>query len=203
MIKKRHQGFTLPELMTSIGVAGVLASLATPSFSAMVERNRISTTTHQLMSSLFLMRSEAAKRGFDVSICAVDSTGAACDSTATDFSNGWIVFTDYRTPSPVKLRSNGMFDAGVLFDTDGDGVGDMPEEILAYSDAMPEGLTIYSNHNNALNTLTYCPTGDLSNRVGFGLSFFVAKDDIPKASVKISMTGRIRSCTIKTGKTNC
>ena len=199
----RQHGFTLPELIITIGVAGVLASLALPSLNAMVERNRISTTTNQLVSSLLLMRSEAAKRGFDVSICAVDDTGAACDTAATDFSSGWIVFTDYRDPNPAVARSNGVLDTGVLFDTDGDGAADTAEEILAYSDPMIEGLTVYTTNANAVNTLTYRPTGSLSNRVGGELDFFVAKDASPQASVKISMTGRVRSCTIKTGETDC
>lgn len=200
----RHQGFTLPELLITIAVSAVLASLAMPSLSAMVERNRISTTTNQLVSSLLLMRSEAAKRGFDVSICAVDDTGAACDAAATDFSNGWIVFTDYRDPDPAVARSNGILDdPGTLFDTNGDGVVDTAEEILAFSDEMAAGLTVYTNNGNAVNTLTYRPTGSLSNRVGFGLSFFIAKDAAPKSSIKISMTGRVRSCTVKTGDTDC
>lgn len=198
----RSQGFTLPELMVTVAIAGILASLAMPNLNALVERNRISTATNQLVSSLLLMRSEATKRGFDVSMCAVNTIGNACDAAATDFSNGWIVFTDYRGPAANATHSNGKLDVGTLFDTDGDGAGDTAEEILARSDEASEGMSIYSN-GTPKNSVTYRPTGSLSNRNGLGLSFFVAKDSTPKSSIKISMTGRVRSCTIATGKTNC
>jgi len=80
------------ELLVTLAVAGVLAAFAVPSFNEFVAKSRVSSTTNLLVAHLSSARSEAVTRGAPVTICT--STDQATCSGSTDWSAGWIVFTD-------------------------------------------------------------------------------------------------------------
>ena len=96
--KRYSNGFTLMELMVTLVIATLLATVAIPSFNGLIKKNRISTYTNNLVTSLALARSEAVKRGTQISLCA-SSNGTNC--TNTSFQQGWIVFTDQNTAGTV------------------------------------------------------------------------------------------------------
>ena len=60
---KRTRGFTLLEVMLVVGVMGVLATLAAPSFTRLIEKWRVQQTVEVMKSTLYFARSEAIKRG--------------------------------------------------------------------------------------------------------------------------------------------
>ena len=64
--RRAESGFTLPELMIVLAVAGVLAALAVPSFQSLTQSQQIKNASFELFSSLSLARSEAIKRNNDV-----------------------------------------------------------------------------------------------------------------------------------------
>lgn len=89
-----QSGFTLVELLITIAVAAILLTLAIPNFNTVIKNNRLSTSANQLVSYLSLARSEAIKRGVDVSICK-STDQANCTTAAGDnWEDGWIVFVD-------------------------------------------------------------------------------------------------------------
>ena len=96
--KRDSDGFTLMELMVTLVIATLLLTIAIPSFNGLIKKNRISTYTNNLVTSLALARSEAVKRGAQVSLCA-SNNGTNC--TNTNFQQGWIVFTDQNTAGTV------------------------------------------------------------------------------------------------------
>ncbi len=84
-----YSGFTLIELIVTVTIAGVLMSLAAPSFSNFVKNNRLSSQANAIMADLAFARSEAVKRGAPVTICR-SKDGAGCLS-GTEWDEGWIV----------------------------------------------------------------------------------------------------------------
>lgn len=95
---RRKQGFTLLELMVTIAIAGILLTIGVPSFQSVVTRNRISANTNEFIVAINLARSEAIKRGSEVSVCK-STDGTSC-TTSGDWGKGWIV---YLPSSPIEV----------------------------------------------------------------------------------------------------
>jgi type IV fimbrial biogenesis protein FimT len=93
---RRHRGFTIIELMATLAVGAILVVLAVPSFTQMIQNNRLTTQINEFVSALQLARSEAVKRNENVVLCATDDPNAApLDCTAgADWETGWIIFAD-------------------------------------------------------------------------------------------------------------
>jgi type IV fimbrial biogenesis protein FimT len=90
------RGFTIIELMVTLGVVAILIAVAVPSFSSMVKGNRLSTQVNMVMADIHLARSESVKRGVRVIMCRSASpniTTPTCGGTAQDWSTGYLVFT--------------------------------------------------------------------------------------------------------------
>jgi len=86
------RGFTLIELMFTVALAAILTTLAAPSLTKLFKTNRVQTEASSFVGDLILARTEAVKRGQNVSAC-VSSDGATCLTTNT-WQSGWIVFAD-------------------------------------------------------------------------------------------------------------
>lgn len=90
--KSGQQGFTLIELVVTVALVAVLATLAFPDFSETVRQWRRDSATRALTTSLQLARSEAIKSSRKLMLCP-SSDGTSC-TESTEWSNGWIVFVD-------------------------------------------------------------------------------------------------------------
>ena len=94
----RGRGFTLIELMTTLSVLAVSLALAAPALSSLVSGNRVRAAQGELVSSLMLARSEAARRGVAFGVVA------AADANGGGFARGWTVWID--------ANANGTLDTG-------------------------------------------------------------------------------------------
>ena len=83
-------GFTIVELITVIVILTVLAAIAAPNFTPMIERWRVRQASELLQSSVYLARSEAIKRGGAV---ITSLTGGTCSG----WNCGWQVCADTNT----------------------------------------------------------------------------------------------------------
>jgi len=127
----KQSGFTIIELMMVIAIAGVLATVAGPSFTSMINNNRITTQTNQFILAIQIARSEAVKRGRPVSVIATNGS---------DWGQGWEVIDE----NDVVIQN---FDA-------------IPSGLTIVSAGSKTSFT-FSNGGDAdsTDTLTVCKTG--------------------------------------------
>ncbi len=89
----QQRGFNLLELLIAIGILGVVTAIAVPSFQNISINSSLSTETNDLVGSLRHARSEAAKRGLNVTVCSANADYTACSGDA-DWSTGWLIVDD-------------------------------------------------------------------------------------------------------------
>ena len=85
-------------MMTTIVVLAVMVLIALPSLAGLVRSSKVRGAQSELISSLMLARSEAAKRGVTVSVAA------SVPTSGSEFSAGWTVWID--------ANANGAIDSG-------------------------------------------------------------------------------------------
>ncbi len=93
---KQVKGFTLLELMVTLGVASILVSVGVPSFRSAIMDNRMVRDSNQLVASINLARSSAVRYQRTAIICTSANFNAAVPtcSGSTDWSAGYIVWVD-------------------------------------------------------------------------------------------------------------
>ena len=125
----RHEGgLTAVELLVTIAIVAILATLGAPSFIGIMERWRVRQAAEDLTSTIYFARSEAIKRGGNVVITKLPNGTNRC-TTATGADNwdcGWFVCED----------------------TNGNDACDSTEPVLQRVEA-PAGLDITRSVSNA------------------------------------------------------
>ncbi|PKL95572.1 MAG: hypothetical protein CVV18_05020 [Gammaproteobacteria bacterium HGW-Gammaproteobacteria-8] len=86
------RGFTLIELMLAIALAALLGSLAAPSMSEFMARQRIDAAAHELVAHINLARLQAVTHAEHVVLCP-SLDGQECTGM-NRWDIGWIVFRD-------------------------------------------------------------------------------------------------------------
>ncbi|WP_333876976.1 GspH/FimT family pseudopilin [Methylobacter sp.] len=170
--QKHNAGFTLPELMITIVIAGILIGIAIPSFTSTISSNRLTTYANELVTALSLARSEAVKRGTSVTVRKVDSNSFTNRGSGANWEDGWDVFTD--------ANSNGNFEAG--------------DVLLRTYSPLKSSYTLRGN--NFSNFIRFTSSGQ-SNTLG---SFVVCDNSdgngIPEANtsrlILVNSIGRVR-----------
>lgn len=92
------RGFTLIELLVTLAVAAILLTVAVPNFQMFVMNSRMASQANEIVGALSLARSEAVKRGAQVSVCA-SSNGSTC---AGSWTQGWVVRD---ASGPIRVQS--------------------------------------------------------------------------------------------------
>jgi type IV fimbrial biogenesis protein FimT len=176
--KLRNSGFTLIEALITISIASILASIAIPSFSKMIESNRISSASNEFLSALMFARSEAAKRSITVSICG-STNGLTCDSP-NDYAAGWLVFTDCAEDSTYNSATV------TTCDLDGNGTND-PDLLLRVQQPI-KSVSIVGT-SAALDTYSYRFSGRPPNPASFSIG---PEGTTATKKISVARTGRVR-----------
>jgi type IV fimbrial biogenesis protein FimT len=79
---RRHQGFTLLELMVVLSILGIMLAVGIPGFRDFISNQRAKSASYELITSLMMARSEAVKRNATVKVEPV---------TANTWTSGWNV----------------------------------------------------------------------------------------------------------------
>lgn len=104
--RRRSKGFTLIEIMVVVAIMAILLALAAPSFTTMIESWRVKQTAESLRSTLYYARSEAIKRGGNITVRKhpTGTNGCPLGVGANAWDCGWFVFAD--------TNNNGSLSAG-------------------------------------------------------------------------------------------
>lgn len=83
----KQLGFTLIELMVTVSILAILLGIGVPSFRATIQGNRVASVSSDLVAALHFARSEAVRRGENVTLCSSNDQ-ATCSG---DWVDGWVV----------------------------------------------------------------------------------------------------------------
>ncbi len=90
----RTRGFTLLELMVTLGVLGILSTIAYPSMRDFMRRNRAVAQSNSIRSDMQFARGQAAATRSYLSVCPLAIAGTTtCSSAGKSYDQGWLVYT--------------------------------------------------------------------------------------------------------------
>ena len=94
----KSDGFSYVETIATVALLVILMSLAAPSFGAIMEKTRVSTTSLMVHQTLSVARSSSVSSGKITQICQLESTSpfkcVKSHQRNDSWSQGWLVFID-------------------------------------------------------------------------------------------------------------
>lgn len=136
LCSKQQSGFTLVELMVAIAIFGILAAIALPNFSQMIQSQKVRGASSDLFGALIYARSEAIKRNTSISVVR---TGAAWEAGWTVQTAGGAVLK--RQDPLTAITISGPGGGTVAFGGNGrPTAGSLGDTFMVYVTARPEGI---------------------------------------------------------------
>ncbi|MCT8090780.1 GspH/FimT family pseudopilin [Acinetobacter kookii] len=98
---KKQSAFTLIELMVTIAILAIIATLAAPNLSQMLHNTKVNTSSGDILSFLQQSRTEAIRLGKTVIVCG-SSDGSSClSANKTNWSTG-LIATHSGSTTPIQ-----------------------------------------------------------------------------------------------------
>ena len=150
MSNRKQRGFTLIELVTTLGVATILISMAVPGINVFLLNSRQSSSVNELVSAMHLARSSAITKKSRFTICA-SSAGATCENVEWD--RGWILFGDTDSDQTVDVGEIIVGTGAAI-----DGLTIESSEFARYFMYRPNGRVMNATINANAGEFTICDT---------------------------------------------
>jgi type IV fimbrial biogenesis protein FimT len=99
---RKDAGFTVIELLTTLAVIAVLATVAIPGFTSLIRYNRAAAAINGLHTSLNYARHSAIIRNSYVTMCK-STDGRRCNNALGDWNSGWLIFDNLDHDSNAQV----------------------------------------------------------------------------------------------------
>lgn len=167
-------GFTLIELVVTMAIAGILVTIAIPSFNSTMTSSRITSYANDLVSALNLARSEAIRRGIQVT---VSNNGAL-----TQWESGWTVFVDINGDETYNSVNNLCTTSAIGAPTE--------DCILREYPPLANDYTLTTGNSSYNKAAAYIPSGLSNVVVGDTFRLCNGTDMTTSRSIVIDGAGR-------------
>lgn len=158
------RGFTLIELIVTLSVVAILATVALPGMRNFILEHRLRTQVNDFVSDLSFARSEAIKRRNNIGVCP--GTSAGCSGAS--WSNGRVVFLD--------VNNDAAWSTG--------------DQVLRFR----EGLESNSLNSNGVTRVIFNSMGAVSAGAGTFTFCDPVRGSAAGRSVVVTGSGQVRTC---------
>lgn len=102
----RQYGLTLVELMITLAVLGIFATIAVPSFNSFMQNNKLLATSNELASLMQIARSIAAEKNASTIICESSGEWSVRSKGGTSDPCDGTVLRNFTQPADLTVRSS-------------------------------------------------------------------------------------------------
>jgi type IV fimbrial biogenesis protein FimT len=192
-MRARTSGFTLLELMITIGVVAILTAIAYPNMRTFMQRNSVIAQANGLQANLQFARGQAAATRSYVSICplapasgSTSPTNTTCSTSTGNYQSGWLVYS--------AKTANSVYSAST--------------STLQSISPAPNNMTVLANANGVItyNSLGELVVGGNPTNVDFivcatsvGSTTGSSTTAVPGIHLSAAGSGRIASTTLTSG----